>query len=251
MQNGDENMRFILYNIRYGTGKYLHQPLKHVRGYLGKSVEQTDKIGDFLKEYKPDVVGLVEVDLGSYRTRRKNQATFLGKQLGHYGIYEHKYSQNSSLMKVPVLRRQGNAFLSGLQVEGQKFHYFNNGMKKLVIELETKDFSIFLIHLALGAKTRLKQIVELYEVIDSCTKPFIIAGDFNLFWGEEEIELFLRALNLKNANIKNVPTYPSWRPKKVLDFIIYSEGIKINDFKVLTDVKLSDHLPLYVDFETI
>ena len=154
-------------------------------------------------------------------------------------------------MKVPVLRRQGNAFLSGLQVEGQKFHYFNNGMKKLVIELETKDFSIFLIHLALGAKTRLKQIVELYEVIDSCTKPFIIAGDFNLFWGEEEIELFLRALNLKNANIKNIPTYPSWKPKKVLDFIIYSEGIKINDFKVLTDVRLSDHLPLYVDFETI
>ena len=103
----------------------------------------------------------------------------------------------------------------------------------------------------LGAKTRLKQIVELYEVIDSCTKPFIIAGDFNLFWGEEEIELFLRALNLKNANIKNIPTYPSWKPKKVLDFIIYSEGIKINDFKVLTDVRLSDHLPLYVDFETI
>ena len=152
-------------------------------------------------------------------------------------------------MKIPVLRRQGNAFLTGLEVKGERFHYFNNGVKKLVIELETEKFSVFLIHLALGAKTRLSQIVELYEVIDSCEKPFIIAGDFNLFWGEQEISLFLKALNLKNANISNIPTYPSWNPKKVLDFVLYSKGIKINDFKVLNNMQLSDHLPLMVDFE--
>ena len=29
-------MRFLLYNIRYGTGKYLNQPMKYLRGYLGQ-----------------------------------------------------------------------------------------------------------------------------------------------------------------------------------------------------------------------
>ena len=243
-------MKFVLYNIRYGTGKYLNQPLKHVRGYLGKSTDHIEKIGSFLKKYDPDIVGLVEVDLGSYRTRRKNQAVFLGEELGHYHIYEHKYLSDSKFMRIPVLRRQGNAFLSGVKVDDQKFHYFNNGVKKLVIELETAEFSVFLIHLALGAKARLKQIVELYEVIDSCNKPFIVAGDFNLFWGQEEISLFLRALNLKNANIKNIPTYPSWKPRKTLDFVLYSEGIRVNDFEVL-QVKLSDHLPLLIDFDIL
>ncbi len=243
-------MKFILYNIRYGTGRYLNQPLKHIRGYLSKSTDHIDKIGNFLEKYDPDIVGLVEVDLGSYRTRRKNQATFLGEKLGHYDIYEHKYLSDSKFMKIPVLRRQGNAFLSGVKIEDKKFHYFNNGVKKLVIELETSEFSIFLIHLALGAKARLKQIVELYEVIDSCEKPFIVAGDFNLFWGQEEISLFLRALNLKNANMKALPTYPSWKPRKTLDFILYSEGIRVNDFQVLHE-KLSDHLPLMIDFDIL
>ena len=240
-------MKFILYNIRYGTGKFLNQPLKHMRGYLSKSEEQTIKIGQFLTPYDADVVGLVEVDLGSYKVNKKNQAELLGRVLNSKHIYKHKYENNSKMMKVPILKRQGNAFLSKLDSE-EKFHYFKKGMKKLVIELETESFVIFLVHLALGGKTRLRQIVELYELIDKCKKPFIIAGDFNLFWGEEEISLFLKALNLKNVNANNIPTYPSWGAKKTLDFILHSDKIKVNSFEVL-DCKLSDHLPLYIDFE--
>ena len=62
-------MKFLLYNIRYGTGKYLNQPLKHIRGYLGHSLEHIGRIGEFIKKYDPDIVGLVEVDLGSFRTK--------------------------------------------------------------------------------------------------------------------------------------------------------------------------------------
>ncbi len=241
-------MKFILYNIRYGTGKYLNQPLKHVRGYLSKSYSHIDKIGEFLKEYNPELVGLVEVDLGSYRCKSENQAELLANKLETYHIYKNKYEAESRMMKIPVLRRQGNAFLSKYDVSEEKFHYFRKGMKKLIIELETDNVVIFLVHLALGGKTRLRQIVELYDVMDRCKKPFIVAGDFNLFWGEEEISLFLKALNLKNANEYKQPTYPSWNPKKILDFILCSDKIKINDFKVL-QTTLSDHLPLMIDFE--
>ena len=244
---GEISMKFILYNIRYGTGKYLNQPFKHVRGYLSKSEEHIIKIGEFLSSYDADIVGLVEVDLGSYRANNKNQAEILGKILNSNHIYRHKYEDDSSMMKVPILKRQGNAFLSKLDSD-EKFRYFQKGMKKLIIELETDEFVIFLVHLALGGKTRLHQIVELYDLMDQCDKPFIVAGDFNLFWGEEEISLFLKALNLKNANINNKPTYPSWNPKKTLDFILYSDKIKIKSFDVLK-CNLSDHLPLFIDFE--
>jgi endonuclease/exonuclease/phosphatase family metal-dependent hydrolase len=78
--------------------------------------------------------------------------------------------------------------------------------------------------------------------------PYLIAGDFNVFWGDPEIELFLAATGLKSANPGNVPSYPSWSPKMELDFILHSPGIVIHDFQ-MPPVTFSDHLPLVCNFE--
>lgn len=241
-------MRLLLYNIRYGTGKYLNQPLKHLRGYLGQSLDHIHKIGQFLKEQNADIVGLVEVDLGSFRTKEINQADLIAKITGNYFISQCKYEENSHYMKFPVIRKQGNAILTKEQVKKRKFHYLDNGMKKLVIEVELEDVTVFIVHLALGVKTRLKQIIQLHNIIKNCKKPFIVGGDFNIFWGNDEIELFLKASGLKNVNTEKEPTYPSWSPKKELDFILCSENIKIKNFKVVKTI-LSDHLPIILDFE--
>ena len=184
-------MKFLLYNIRYGTGKYLNQPFKHIRGYLGRSVRHIYRIGKFINKYKPDIVGLVEVDLGSFRMYSKNQATLLGRITRNNNVYQYKYEEDSNYMKFPMVRKQGNALLSKKPVLREEFHYLDIGMKKLIIEVETKDVVVFLVHLALGGKTRQKQIVQLYNFVKNCKKPVIVAGDFNVFWGEEEIEMFL------------------------------------------------------------
>ena len=241
-------MKFLLYNIRYGTGKYLNQPFKHMRGYLGRSVRHVYRIGKFINKYKPDIVGLVEVDLGSFRMKSKNQAAVLARITRNNNVFQYKYEENSKYMKFPIMRKQGNALLSNEKIIAQRFHYLERGMKKLVIEMETEEVTIFLVHLALGGKTRLRQIVELNNMIENCKKPFIVAGDFNLLWGKEEIELFLKAGKLQNVNNRREPTFPSWAPKKELDFILCSKNIEIKDYKVLRNT-LSDHLPILVDFE--
>ena len=79
-------------------------------------------------------------------------------------------------------------------------------------------------------------------------EPLIVAGDFNTFWGENEIYLFMRAAGLMSANVDSIPTYPSRAPRKELDFILFQEGIEVKGFEV-PDIKLSDHLPLVCDFE--
>ena len=109
---------------------------------------------------------------------------------------------------------------------------------------------IFLVHLALGGKTRMKQFVQLFSLIEKCDKPMIVAGDFNTLWGTEEIELFMKVGKLKSANLERKPTFPSWSPKKELDFVLHSENIKINDVKVIKTM-LSDHLPILIDFDII
>ena len=92
------------------------------------------------------------------------------------------------------------------------------------------------------------QLRHLYDLIEATEKPVIVAGDFNTFWGENEIYLFMRAAGLKSANVEGLPTYPSRAPRKELDWVLYQEGITVNSFEV-PDVRLSDHLPLICDFE--
>ncbi len=41
--------------------------------------------------------------------------------------------------------------------------FFDRGMKRLVIELELEHLVVYLVHLALGGKTRHQQLANLYE----------------------------------------------------------------------------------------
>ncbi len=240
-------MRFLLYNIRYGTGGRPGRTL----GFLRNTEAHLQQIIRFIQKIAPDVMGLVEVDSGSYRSGRLNQAQVIGEALGHGHAYRSKYGSGSISHRIPILRRQGNAFLAKEPLmRGAKYHYFAKGMKRLVIELETTDFSIFLVHLALGGRVRHRQLTDLYNLLKGTQKPHIVAGDFNTVWGEHEIQLFRAATGLQSADRHNRPSFPSWAPRRHLDFILYSRGIRVRRFD-MPSVTLSDHLPLVCDFDVI
>jgi len=234
-------MRFMLYNIRYATGPKMHQSMRSSRRNL-------ERIAAFLHDQEPDLVGLIEVDHGSYRTGGKNQAEVLAKTLGHYHSHAIKYDHRSFWRRVPVLKMQGNAFLARDRIRNETFYFFRQGMKRLVIELELDHVVVYLVHLALGTRVRHQQLADLYTLIKKTTRPCIVAGDFNLLWGEREIDLFLAASGLQNANRERLPTYPSNKPRRHLDFILHSDAIKVRSFDV-PRVPFSDHLPILVDFD--
>jgi endonuclease/exonuclease/phosphatase family metal-dependent hydrolase len=238
-------MKFMVYNIRYGTGGHHWSPLG---GYLSQTHNKLGEIIDFIRPYNPDVIGLIEVDSGSYRSQRKNQAEIIASELGHYHCWRSKYTEGGLSSRIPILNKQSNAFLSRDSINEEKFHYFNQGMKRLVIELELDNMVFFLVHLALSFRVRQLQLLELYRLIKTSKKPTVIAGDFNALWGEHEIELFLGASGFLSANTQSLPTFPSKKPTRHLDFILHSPDIKTLGLEVPQTV-LSDHLPLIWDFE--
>ena len=242
-------MRLLLYNIRYGVGAgaSMHMPLPGAGYILGNQTVLPD-ITEFIKSTDPDIVGLIEVDTGSMRSRKVNQAEAIATELGMNSSYETKYGARSINQVLPILRKQGNAFLAAPRVHGETFHYFDTGIKRLIIELEMDDFAVYLVHLSLKYRHRHLQLRKLYDLIAETTKPVIVAGDFNTFWGENEIYLFMRAAGLRSANVRGLPSYPSRAPRKELDFILYQDGIKVTNFEI-PQVRLSDHLPLVCDFE--
>lgn len=244
-------MRFLLYNIRYaaGIGRHFHLPVPY-SGYFKHTNGNLKKIVDFIKLVNPDITGLIEVDSGSFRSEKNNQAEAVAWELQHDHIYQSKYSASSMARKVPLLNKQGNAILTNQEIVSQKFHYFREGVKRLVIELELADLSVFLVHLSLKFRHRQYQLQDLYTMTNSVKKPVIVAGDFNAFKGDRELELFLAATGLKNANSNGQPSHPSRAPRRQLDYIFHSPQIQITDFQI-PQVKLSDHAPLICDFEQV
>jgi len=244
-------MKFLLYNIRYaaGIGKVFHLPVPY-SGYLKNTDGNLRKIIDFIVSVNPDIMGLIEVDAGSFRSSKSNQAESIAWELQHNHIYQSKYGTTSVAQKVPVLNKQGNAVLTNRAILSQKFHYFSEGIKRLVIELEIDECVVFLVHLSIKFRHRHYQLEALHKMVDQADKPVIVAGDFNVLWGDRELQLFLAATGLKNANSNGEPSHPSRAPRRQLDYIFHSPDIQVTSFEI-PQVKFSDHTPLVCEFEIL
>ncbi len=242
-------MRFLLYNIRYGAGSgwRVHFPMPF-GGYLKPTGKNLRRIADFIKSVKPDVTGLIEVDSGSFRSEWRSQAETIAAELQQHHVFENKYGGASMARRLPLLNKQGNAFLTNQEISGLKFHYLNNGFKRLVIEAQLKDFTTFLVHLSLKYRHRQDQLRDLYGMVRAADKPVIVAGDFNVFRGKKELALFMAATGLQSANTLGAPSHPSRFPRRQLDFILHSPDIQATRFEAPT-VPFSDHIPLIWDFE--
>lgn len=241
--------RLLLYNIRYGAGigGRFHFPLPY-SGYLKPVNGNFEKILRYIRSASPDIIGLVEADLGSYRVGRLNQAERIAGELGHEAIYMNKYDSGSVMGRVPLFGKQGNALLTNRAIQQTRFHYFRQGIKRLVIEVELADVVIFLVHLSLKFRHRHYQLHDLHELVTRCDKPVIVAGDFNAIWGQRELRLFLSATGLTSVNDQGIASWPSRSPVLQLDYIFHSPEIRSHGFH-MPDIRLSDHMPLLWDFE--
>ena len=244
-------MRLLLYNMRYGTGHKngYHLPLPFA-GFFKKTAVNLQRIINFIAATNPDIVALVEVDSGSYRSGNFCQAQTIADQLGYNFIVESKYSNDSLALKVPVLKQQANALLTRQGIEDHQFHYFEQGVKRLVIQTDLRAIAVFIVHLSLKYRHRQNQLDQLHALTQDTDKEVIIAGDFNTFWGNSELSLFLSATGLKSANLDNAASHPSHAPMRQIDFILHSSGIRIDNFYI-PDVRLSDHSPLVCDFSCV
>ena len=242
----------MLYNMRYATGAgfKFHLPFPF-GGFFRKTNKNLQSLIEFFRNQKADVLGLVEIDAGSYRAGYRSQADTIGEHLSHRAFCKTKYAKRSFWRRLPVMGKQANAILADAPVIREKTHFLSKGVKRLVMELELEDVTIFIVHLALSRRGRAAQLADLEQLLKNVSKPYILAGDFNAFAGKIELEDFMQALGLSSANTADAPTFPCRSPRWQLDFILHSPEVKISHFEVAKGIHLSDHLPLICDFEVI
>jgi endonuclease/exonuclease/phosphatase (EEP) superfamily protein YafD len=98
---------------------------------------------------------------------------------------------------------------------------------------------------------RLLQSNNIARFVKNLSSPYVLVGDFNLLPTTISLKKLedTGARNLiKEFGITSTRSSHYKKPERFADYAFVSDGIKVNDFRVLPD-EVSDHLAMYLDFE--
>src|SRR3990167_2307904 len=240
-QNG--SLRLLSFNIQVGisTQRYHHyvtRSWQHLLPHAGRS-GNLQRIGDLLGDF--DLVALQEVDGGSLRSGYVNQV----EHLAHLGAFPYWYQQlNRNLGR---LAQHSNGVLSRLRPSLLEDHPLPGPRGRGAVLLKIGDgedaIVVVMMHLALGVRTRTRQLAYIRELIGGYRHQ-ILMGDMNTHASDLLLGSPLRDLGLVAPQLE--ATFPSWRPQRCLDHILLSPGLLLERFEVLA-LPISDHLPVAVE----
>ncbi|MBD9426109.1 endonuclease/exonuclease/phosphatase family protein [Pseudomonas sp. PDM15] len=240
---GDGRLRLLSFNIQVGISTeryhhYLTRGWQHLLPHPGRA-GNLQRIGALLGDY--DLVALQEVDGGSLRSGYVNQV----ERLAELGAFPYWYQQlNRNLGR---LAQHSNGVLSRLRPDLLEDHPLPGPPGRGAVLLKFGEGADALVvinmHLALGPRTRTRQLAYVRELIDGA-RHVVLMGDMNT----HAIDLLqhspLRDLGLVAPQID--ATFPSWRPQRCLDHILLSPELVLERVAVLSQ-PISDHLPVAVD----
>jgi endonuclease/exonuclease/phosphatase family metal-dependent hydrolase len=237
--------------------EYAFKPHRAMVGSRGAEQRATDRLVEVIADEAPHVVSLVEVDQGSMRTTTDGQVGRIADRLAERGLdYEAwahtKYGDENVLARLPVLEHLSNGLLVRADLDARTTaHYLETGPKRLVIEVQIGDLSVFGVHLAMSGRGRRKQLAEIVDLVADRDRV-VVCGDFNAYDGLDEVEETLGAAGLVLHNPgETVPPRPLdgiVTDTRTLDLFLTSPDIAVTRCDVI-DVLVSDHRPVVLEFE--
>ena len=238
-----ERLRLLSFNIQVGISTqryhhYLTRSWQHLLPHRGRAVN-LQRIGELLGDF--DLVALQEVDGGSLRSDYVNQVEHLA-QLGDFPYWYQQLNRN-----LGPLAQHSNGLLSRLRPSLLEDHPLPGPRGRGAILLRFGEgpeaLAVVMMHLALGARTRTRQLAYIRELIHDY-RHCVLMGDMNTHASELLEDSPLRDLGLIAPQTR--ATFPSWQPQRCIDHILLSPSLTLERIRVL-DAPISDHLPVAVD----
>ncbi len=235
----------VSYNIQnaIATSRYRHYVTRGWKHVLPDRQRSTnlERIGEWLAPF--DLVGLQEVDAGSFRTGFMNQA----EQLAYKADFPYWYIQTNRDMG--RLAQQSNGLLARYRPTELREHRLpgfipGRGALHIRFGIGEQALNVIQLHMALSKRTRLKQMAFLAELVNA-HRHVIVMGDLNCRSDSEELAWLGRRTDLSEP-IHGLHTFPSWRPRRNIDHILISASLRVQRARVL-DYPLSDHLPIAME----
>lgn len=226
-----------------------------------------ERMADVIRAHAPDLIFFQEFrgfsdesetgDLAALKARRALRESFQGR----LGLSHMYYGKNF----VGREKDHGNAIYSRAEMlEADNFDLTVSKLERRGLLTarcqpwgDGHDLFLFCTHLDLSEGNRRKQLEKLGDRIEAILpdahSPFILAGDFNDWRKGADRYLFERfglAEAFRARDGKLAKSFPSLYPMLELDRVYY-RGVRVKEARVLSEGfrMLSDHLPLWVEFE--
>ncbi|WP_255558853.1 endonuclease/exonuclease/phosphatase family protein [Horticoccus luteus] len=250
----------MTFNIAHGRGLSPIQGLSSRR----KVLANLRRIGALLRELKPDVVALQEIDERSRWSGNFDHLEFLREEAGiphgvfgintrRAGLFNLSYG-NAILSRHPIKASENIVF--GQRTVGEKGFLFAE------IDYHGRMLPVINLHLHHGSRVqRHAQVEKLWEWLGvkhrehhpRWLSPPIVCGDFNnprggsgateKLWAHLRAEFGDYALHPMTGR-----TFPSPLPGRTLDFIFLPPACCESSCEIVR-AWLSDHRPVVVDFQ--
>ena len=235
-------LRVLCYNIQIGIG--MDDEL---------NLERTAKL---IKEQKPDLVALQEVDRGADRTNKQDQPALLEAMTGLKAVYGKTLHRSNGdygiaiLSRFPIKTNKMTVYPQPEKFPPEKFEL--RGLLETEIELENNEVIRFACtHLChINEERRTQQAAHINKLLGSNTELTILCGDFNALPESETIKTILTQWT---DATDRTPTFNSTKPNIKIDYVFYKpqNRLKVKEMKVLEDNMTSDHRPVLVVFEIL
>jgi endonuclease/exonuclease/phosphatase family metal-dependent hydrolase len=237
-------LRLLSCNIQAGSSTqryrdYVSRSWSHVLPH-GKR-DNLAAIAELCADY--DIVGLQESDAGSLRSGFTNQTHRIAEQAG-FPFWSHQsnrrvggitHSANGLLSRERPTEILDYALPGRVAGRGVLLARFGDGADSL---------SVAVVHLSLGAQSRAAQLDFLAELLGDAPHA-VLMGDFNCGHNTPEMHKLYRRTRLRPP-AEITATFPSWKPVRALDHILYSEGLAADPPRALTAGR-SDHLAIALE----
>lgn len=243
VESGDvATLRLLSCNILAGARvdryrHYLTRSLHQVLPYADKQ-GHLDELAGIIGGF--DIIGLQESDAGSLRSGFLNQTEYLAETA------RMPFWSNQPNRRVARMAASSNGLISRLEPTAVFDHPLpgripGRGVLVARFGVPPNSLTVLVAHLSLGTPARVRQLGFIAELLEDCPDA-VLMGDLNCDTESGEVRALLERTRLQTP-VAPTATFPSWHPRRAIDHILATDGIRIGQSWALP-AACSDHLPL-------
>jgi endonuclease/exonuclease/phosphatase family metal-dependent hydrolase len=240
------SIKVVSFNIEFcasvtrGYWQYLEFIWKY---FLPHNREAIYEVVDVINDEKIDIATFTEMEGESYRTHHTSYINT---------VSDMTQLKNKIFFPVNQLLRignRGNGIATRYEILSSENIKLKTSMENRYLGVSKVDINGIIItvlttQLALGKVSRANELSQIAEFINNVQGPIIFTGDLNTQM-EEELKIIEHT---RLRRIETTNTFPSWKPKRRIDYIFYSPDFEVVESYVEDKLKVSDHLPVIAEF---
>ncbi len=228
--------------------KVMSYNIHHANPPGHKGVIDLEAIARVIRDQKPDLVALQEVDVNTSRSGKVNQASALAQLLGMNFYFARAIDFDGGKYGVAILSRHPLSEMETIPLpEDAAPRSEDRVLAIATVTLPSgKTIRFGSTHLDVeNAANRLQQVQTISQIADQEKRPFILAGDFNDL-PESQAIAELDKIFSRTCQSNCAYTFPQDVADRTIDFIAFTKesGLQVVSQQVIPERYASDHLPL-------